>query len=51
MKFISTRTKDFAGVSSAYAIKTGLCSDGGLFMPEEIPSLTESELVELLGFP
>ncbi|MBR2342822.1 MAG: threonine synthase [Clostridia bacterium] len=49
MKFISTRTKDFAGVSSAYAIKTGLCSDGGLFMPEEIPSLTESELVELLA--
>ena len=49
MKFISTRSKNYEGVSSAYAIKTGLCNDGGLFMPESIPQLTEEELLALLS--
>ena len=39
MKFISTRGAQAEGVSSAYAIKTGLASDGGLFMPESIPEI------------
>ena len=39
MKYISTRGAHSDGVTSAYAIKTGLASDGGLFMPESIPSI------------
>ncbi len=39
MKYISTRGVHAEGVSSAYAIKTGLASDGGLFMPESIPEI------------
>ena len=39
MKYISTRGAHADGVSSAYAIKTGLASDGGLFMPESIPQI------------
>ena len=39
MNFISTRGGETKGVSSAYAIKTGLASDGGLFMPESIPEI------------
>ncbi len=49
MNFISTRGKDNAGVSSAYAIKTGLASDGGLYMPESIPTLSESDITELIS--
>ena len=49
MNYISTRGFAKESVSSAYAIKTGLASDGGLFMPESIPELTESELAELMG--
>ena len=39
MKFISTRGAEAEGVSSAYAIKTGLASDGGLYMPVSIPKI------------
>ena len=39
MKYISTRGAHSEGVSSAYAIKTGAASDGGLFMPVSIPAL------------
>ncbi len=38
MKYVSTRSTDKDGVTSAYAIKTGLAGDGGLYMPETIPS-------------
>ena len=48
MKYISTRGGENAGVSSAYAIKTGLASDGGLFVPEYIPKLEEGEISELI---
>ena len=53
MKFTSTRGMDNAGVSSAYAIKTGLASDGGLFMPESIPSISLDYIKELttLSYP
>lgn len=49
MNYISTRGIAKESVSSAYAIKTGLASDGGLFMPESIPEITKSELAELMG--
>lgn len=49
MNYVSTRGADKEGVSSAYAIKTGLASDGGLFMPKTIPVLSKSELSELMG--
>jgi len=47
MKFQSTRDASAAKVSSAFAIKQGLAADGGLFVPEEIPSLTEKEIEAL----
>ena len=47
MKFVSTRNKYSEGVSAAYAIKTGLAPDGGLFMPEKIPTLSEEEILSL----
>lgn len=49
MNFISTRgqiTKENS-VSSMYAIKTGLASDGGLFVPENIPTLTLADIERL----
>lgn len=46
MNYISTRGgKDC--VSAAGAIKQGLASDGGLFMPEEIPSLNQAQIAKL----
>ncbi len=48
MQYVSTRTKDAERVSAAYAIKTGLAPDGGLFMPEALPKITLAELSELL---
>ena len=48
MNYISTRGGDNKGVSSAYAIKTGLASDGGLYMPKSIPSLKEGEICDLI---
>ena len=48
MKYISTRGAEAQGVSSAYAIKTGLASDKGLFMPESIPALSIDEIEELI---
>ncbi len=53
MKYVSTRGKDNEGVSSAYAIKTGLANDGGLYMPESIPALTLDEIKAMasLSYP
>ncbi len=48
MQYVSTRTKDCERVSAAYAIKTGLAPDGGLFMPEVIPTITLGELKDLI---
>ena len=47
MKFISTRGLYNGSVDAAYAIKMGLAADGGLFMPEAIPTFTAGELLEL----
>ena len=53
MRYISTRGKDAVGVTSAYAIKTGLANDKGLFMPESIPVLTLEEIEKMtaLSYP
>ena len=51
MNYISTRGIDKEGRTSAYAIKTGLASDGGLYMPESIPSLSLSEIEALADMP
>ena len=48
MRYVSTRGKDERGVSSAYAIKTGLAKDKGLFMPDEIPSLSLNDIESLI---
>ena len=49
MNYVSTRGIIKENVSSAYAIKTGLAADGGLYMPSTIPAIDEKELSELLG--
>ena len=49
MNYVSTRGIEKEKVSSAYAIKTGLAGDGGLYMPEEIPQLSYEEITSLLG--
>jgi threonine synthase len=52
MKYYSTRdTKRTAGISSAEAIKTGLAGDGGLFMPETIPTVSEDFIRSLAAEP
>lgn len=43
MQYQSTRNKSIA-VSSALAIKTGLSAEGGLFVPDSIPSVTLAEI-------
>ena len=47
MRYISTRGAIPKDTSSAYAIKTGLASDGGLFMPERIPEITLDEIAAM----
>ncbi len=47
MKFVSTRGISKESVSAAYAIKTGLAPDGGLYMPTEIPKLKDGELDQI----
>ena len=47
MKYVSTRGIFTEKVDSAYAIKHGLADDGGLFMPESIPLLSDEELLDL----
>ena len=47
MKFISTRGISTEQVTAAEAIKLGLAKDGGLFMPQVIPTLTADEILSL----
>ena len=47
MKYISTRGGAIP-VESAEAIKRGLCEDGGLYMPSELPTLTTEDLKTLM---
>ncbi len=46
MFYQSTRNKNLH-LSSAEAISQGISSDGGLFIPSEVPALTEAELIVL----
>ena len=45
MRFISTRGKE--KVTGAEAILMGFASDGGLFVPETIPQVSEEELAKM----
>ncbi|MBR5313975.1 MAG: threonine synthase, partial [Clostridia bacterium] len=47
MNYSSTRSTNKEPVSAAYTIKQGLASDGGLFMPDEIPSLGLDKISDL----
>ena len=47
MKYISTRTLNSEKIDSAQAIKQGLANDGGLFVPDSMPSLTANDIKEL----
>lgn len=48
MNYISTRDASKKKYSSAEVIKMGLAPDGGLFVPETIPTLTRSEIESLI---
>lgn len=47
MNFFSTRNKNNV-VSPSYAIAHGLAADGGLFVPENFPVLTKSEILGMV---
>ena len=47
MNYKSTRSLSNETVSAAVAIKNGLAPDGGLYMPETIPTLTLADLTAL----
>ena len=47
MKFISTRGGET--VSGAEAIVKGIASDGGLFVPETFPKISDEEMEAMLG--
>lgn len=48
MNYISTRNSELK-LKSSEAIKKGLSDDGGLFVPEDFPKITEEELKKMLG--
>ena len=47
MNFCSTRNNELK-VSSAQAIVKGLAVDGGLFVPESFPAVSQSELNDMI---
>ncbi len=47
MKYYSTRDVSKKSYDSAVVIKQGLAADGGLFIPEAIPTLTKENIEEL----
>lgn len=50
MKFISTRGQAPA-LSFEDVVLTGLASDGGLYLPETIPTFSEQEITAMRGLP
>lgn len=46
MEYISTRN-NYKNVESAEAISLGMVPEGGLFVPEKIPELTEQKIIEM----
>ena len=53
MNYQSTRGKSGESLTSAQIIKQGLALDGGLFIPDEIPTVTLDEIKALasLSYP
>ncbi len=49
MKYFSTRDLNKSSFESAEVIKKGLASDGGLFVPNALPNITEAEIIKLCG--
>jgi len=49
MKYYSTRDENKIEFDSAQIIKQGLAADGGLFVPETLPAITEEEINRLCG--
>ena len=47
MRYQSTRDSKQEKFTSAQVIRKGLADDGGLFVPEEIPSLKKDEIISL----
>ena len=47
MKYFSTRDAEKKSFDSAFVIKKGLADDGGLFVPEGIPSLSREDVEAL----
>ncbi|MEQ3625106.1 MAG: threonine synthase [Celeribacter sp.] len=50
MRYISTRGKAPV-LSFEEAMLTGLARDGGLYLPETIPTMTEDDIAALVGLP
>ena len=50
MLFVSTRGKTDL-MSSAHAITRGLADDGGLFVPQRIPSMRTSDIEAMANKP
>ena len=51
MNFFSTRDCGWTPYSAAQVIKQGLADDGGLFVPESIPALTQEDMNRLISLP
>ena len=51
MNFFSTRDCGKTPYSAAQIIKQGLADDGGLFVPDSIPALSEEDLNRLISLP
>ncbi len=49
MKYFSTRDVQKNSFDSAVVIKKGLASDGGLFVPDSLPTLTKEDIEKLCG--
>ena len=47
MKYFSTRDQQQNSFDSAVVIKKGLAADGGLFVPDSLPSVTREEIEEM----
>ena len=49
MLYKSTRSEKNAKFSAAYVIKNGLAADGGLYVPETIPTISSNDIEMLCG--
>lgn len=53
MNYRSTRGRSEESLTSAHAIKQGIASDGGLFIPDSIPTISYDDITEMcrLSYP